>query len=241
MRYLASFSGGKDSAATIILAHEFHIPLDEVIYSQVMFSDTISGELPEHVNFIKNVAFPLFEEWGYKTVVVQAKTNYLKIFNRPVSRSLKPDRIGMQAGFPMAGKCSISRDCKIKPINDYIKRFGNEEIAQYIGIAVDETERLQRIGNNKRSLLAEFGYTEEMAMKKAEEYGLLSPCYSYSSRNGCWFCPNCGLQELMYLRNHYRELWNYILKLEERDGLVGKVWNTRNKMSIHEMERRLGG
>ena len=80
MRYLASFSGGKDSAATIILAHEFHIPLDEVIYSQVMFSDTISGELPEHVNFIKNVAFPLFEEWGYKTVVVQAKTNYLKIF-----------------------------------------------------------------------------------------------------------------------------------------------------------------
>ena len=36
-RYIASCSGGKDSVATILLAAEKNEPLDEVIYSEVMF------------------------------------------------------------------------------------------------------------------------------------------------------------------------------------------------------------
>ena len=36
-RYIASCSGGKDSLATILLAAEKNEPLDEVIYSEVMF------------------------------------------------------------------------------------------------------------------------------------------------------------------------------------------------------------
>ena len=67
MKYIANFSGGKDSTATIILAHEHHEPLDEIIFSEVMYNEEISGELPEHIDFIRNVAFPLFESWGYKT------------------------------------------------------------------------------------------------------------------------------------------------------------------------------
>ena len=51
--YIANFSGGKDSAATIILAKEHGEPLDEIIFSEVMYSKNISGELPEHINFIK--------------------------------------------------------------------------------------------------------------------------------------------------------------------------------------------
>lgn len=61
MKYIASCSGGKDSIATIILAHEHKEPLDLIIFSEVMFDDKISGELPEHIDFIKNKAFPLFE------------------------------------------------------------------------------------------------------------------------------------------------------------------------------------
>ena len=47
-RYIASCSGGKDSVATILLAAEKNEPLDEVIYSEVMFDQKISGEVPEH-------------------------------------------------------------------------------------------------------------------------------------------------------------------------------------------------
>lgn len=64
MEYIASFSGGKDSTATIILAHENKEPLDLILFCEVMFDDEISGELPEHIDFNKNKAFPLFNSWG---------------------------------------------------------------------------------------------------------------------------------------------------------------------------------
>lgn len=53
VKYIASCSGGKDSVATIILAHEHNEPLDEIIFVEVMFDENISGELPEHIDFIK--------------------------------------------------------------------------------------------------------------------------------------------------------------------------------------------
>ena len=39
MEYIASFSGGKDSAATIILAKEHGEPLNEIIFSEVIIGD----------------------------------------------------------------------------------------------------------------------------------------------------------------------------------------------------------
>ena len=62
MKYIASFSGGKDSAATIILAHLHNEPLDEIIFSEVMFDENTSGEYPAQMDFIKNTCAPLFEK-----------------------------------------------------------------------------------------------------------------------------------------------------------------------------------
>lgn len=103
MEYLASFSGGKDSAATIILAHEHNEPLNEIIFSEVMYSPEISGEVPEHIEFIKKVAFPLFESWGYKTRVLRAEKTYLDLFFHIVKRSRKPERIGKKQVFQWLG------------------------------------------------------------------------------------------------------------------------------------------
>ena len=74
MKYIASCSGGKDSIATILLAREHNEPLDEIVYCEVMFDENISGELPEHRDFIYNVAIPKFEEWGYKITILRSKT-----------------------------------------------------------------------------------------------------------------------------------------------------------------------
>lgn len=52
MKYMAACSFGKDSIATVILAKEHNEPLDEVVYCEVMFDDEISGEVPEHRQFI---------------------------------------------------------------------------------------------------------------------------------------------------------------------------------------------
>ena len=60
-KYVASCSFGKDSLASVILAHEHGEPLDEIIYCEVMFSKEISGEVPEHRDFIYNTAIPKLE------------------------------------------------------------------------------------------------------------------------------------------------------------------------------------
>lgn len=104
MEYIASFSGGKDSTASVILAHENKEPLDLILFCEVMFDNEISGELPEHIDFIKNKAFPLFNSWGYKTQIIHGPTNYMELFNHRVERTKKQERKGMKAGFPLAAR-----------------------------------------------------------------------------------------------------------------------------------------
>ena len=43
-KFIASCSFGKDSLATILLAKEHGVPLDEAVYCEVMFDKGISGE-----------------------------------------------------------------------------------------------------------------------------------------------------------------------------------------------------
>ena len=239
MRYIASFSGGKDSTATIILAHEHGEPLDLILFCEVMFSAEISGELPEHISFIKERCVPLFKEWGYETQIIRAEKTFLDAFNHIIKKSKTPDRIGKRVGFPMAGKCYVNRDCKVKPINDFYKGQNLDEITQYIGIATDEQKRLERLGKGtprKISLLDKYGYTEAMAYDLCKKYGLLSPIYDFAPRGGCWFCPNCRDGELRHTRDNHPELWLALLRLEKQEGIVNRYWNNLEKSTIEEKE-----
>lgn len=189
MKYIASFSGGKDSTASIILAHEHNEPLDLVIFSEVMFDKDISGELPEHIDFIKNECIPLFESWGYETKILHADLTYMDMFLRQPTKG-KRFGTGMITGFPMSGKCQINRSVKVLPIRRFLKSF-EEEFTQYIGIAVDEPVRLDRIvkSTNQISLLQKYGYTEQMAFDLCKKYNLLSPIYDFAPRGGMLVLP----------------------------------------------------
>ena len=61
MKYILSCSGGKDSVASAILAHEHREPLDEVVYCEVMFDQETSGEMPEHQEFVFGKLKPFVE------------------------------------------------------------------------------------------------------------------------------------------------------------------------------------
>lgn len=81
-----------------------------------MFSDTVSGELPEHKRFIYETAIPYFEKCGILTRVLRGLKTYLDCFYRIVSRG---NAEGKLASFPLTGRCSIQRDCKLPPIRTY--------------------------------------------------------------------------------------------------------------------------
>lgn len=176
--YIASCSFGKDSIATILLALENNEPLDRVVFAEVMFDHErgISGEIPEHIEWVYNTAIPKLAEMGVKVDVVRAKRDYKLLCHQVLKRGKNVGKMyGIQNSFP----CYANSDLKVSPIRSYLKPLSRDyDIVQYVGIAIDEPKRLERLdGTNKVSLLAKYGYTEEMAKAKCIEYELLSPIY----------------------------------------------------------------
>ncbi len=222
MLYFHSWSGGKDSTASIILDHIHSLPPSTIIFSEVMFDKNrrISGELPEHIDFIFSKAIPLFKSWGYEVKVLHSDFDYLDIFNHVLTRSSYPERIGKKHGFLIAGKCAANPLLKVRPIHNFYKSITSPYI-QYLGIAIDEPLRLERLrGTNKTSLLERFHYTEKMAFDLCKKYNLLSPIYDISSRGGCWFCPNQSFSQFAYLKRVYPYLWSELRNLSFDSNLV---------------------
>lgn len=239
MKYIASWSGGKDSTASIILAHENGEPLDMIIFAEVMFNESISGELPEHIEFVHKAA-KVFENWGYPVHILRSDRTYMDCFNHRVYKIYKTKnlhRMGRKKGFPITGKCDINRDCKMRPIRQFWKSVEGE-YTQYVGIAVDEKKRIERIVKTKNtvSLLEKYRYTEHMAFELCKKYDLLSPIYEFTERGGCWFCPNAKEKELRHLRKNHIEHWNTLLLLENDPETIGNMWNVLKKTRIHDWE-----
>lgn len=82
MKYYISWSGGKDSTATIILAHLNGIPVEKIVISLPYFDKTrgIFADHPQHIDWIFKTAIPTFEKWGYKVDVVSSDKDYLYWF-----------------------------------------------------------------------------------------------------------------------------------------------------------------
>ena len=242
MKYILSWSGGKDSTASIILAHENKEPLDVIVFSEVMYDrkNNISGEQPAHIHFIRNIAKPLLESWGYQVLILRGKQDYLDCFYRIIEHPRKhKEHKGKHFGFPVSGLCSVKRDCKERPIKEYYQML-TEPYVQYVGICIDEPERLKSLhkDDSKVSLLEKYNYTEEMARRKCEEYGLLSPCYELSKRGGCWFCPNAKLEEHREIRKRYPKSWEQFVGLEQMENIAFDKWNVYSG-TLQDRERIL--
>jgi 3'-phosphoadenosine 5'-phosphosulfate sulfotransferase (PAPS reductase)/FAD synthetase len=211
-KFIASCSGGKDSVATLILAKEHGEPLDAVVYAEVMFDTETSGEMPEHRKFVYENLKPFVEkEFGIPFHILHAQKTYVDVFTHIIT---KGNNAGKEYGFAYPGMCAVNRDCKIPPIREYWKSVG-ADVVQYVGIAADETVRLRRLLNTNRvSLLAKYGFSELNATHLCQQYGLYSPGYKRTKRNGCWFCPNCKYSEWAHLIFNHPELFDKLIELE---------------------------
>jgi len=222
VKHIASCSFGKDSMATVLLALEHGEPLDEVVYCEVMFDKDISGEIPEHRDFIYEVGIPFLERNGIKTTVLRSEKTFMDSFCRVIQAGAHK---GKRNSWPLSGRCCIQRDCKLPPIKAYQKRQ-NVETIQYIGIAHDEQERLTRLNSNRKaSLLDKYEKSEADAVEICKKAGLYSPVYEFTSRNGCFFCPNARLRELRHLYDHHPDLWNRLLECQSIPDKVTEKFN----------------
>ena len=122
--------------------------------------------------------------------------------------------MGMLSGFPLSGRCTIQRDCKLPPIKAYQKALPPDTV-QYIGIAADEPKRLARLKPGQISLLDKYHVAEPEARSMCAAEELLSPLYDFTKRGGCWFCPNASISELRHLYRYHPELWQLLLELQD--------------------------
>ena len=80
-KWRVSWSGGKDSTATIILMHENDVPIDRIVYVRMMFDDELPATLPVMTDFVDKTIDRL-KEWGYEVEVVKSKNLHTEYQSR---------------------------------------------------------------------------------------------------------------------------------------------------------------
>lgn len=212
MRYVASVSFGKDSLAMLLLILEHNLPLDEVV-----FYDT--GMEFQAIYNIRDKVIPLLIEKNIAYTELKPPMSFKDMmYNNPrISRKGE-----LKKGYGWCGGlCRWGTTYKTQVINNYLKG----EIHQYVGIAIDEPIRLERLKEtNKSSPLAEFGYTEAMALEycHSKDFYWLEDgveLYTILDRVSCWCCRNKNLREL---RNYKEYLPTYFEKLQELENKIGE-------------------
>jgi hypothetical protein len=232
IQHIQSWSGGKDSTASIVLEHErrdeLGIPPSKIVMAELMFDIErgISAEYPDHTEWVREYAKPLLESWGHEVEIVQSKRDYVGIFRRVIERVTVPEnewRIGKKAGFVGGSFCSVKSRMKV-PLLDRIAREC-WKTPQILGICADEPERMGTIdGVQKRSLLAEYGIREAETYAMLAPYGLTSPYYKRKTRGGCWFCPNQPIRDFAWLKREHPELWEELEALARVPNKVSECF-----------------
>ena len=229
MKYVASLSFGKDSMAMLIKIKELGLPLDEVLYVDIMFDDDTSGETPEMASFITKAEKILKEKFNVEVTHLRGVT-FKEQFYKVKQRG---KHIGDNYGFPYTIGAWCNDRLKMQPIKEYMRKQ-TDEIIQYVGIAYDEPERYERLNHETHiAPLYDLKITEKEAMEICRKYDLLSPIYKTSFRGGCWFCPKQRLSQLKWLYKEHNDLWN-ILKDMEKDSV-----NTfKPNVTLKDLEER---
>lgn len=212
MKYVASVSFGKDSLCMLLLILEHNLPLDEVV-----FYDT--GMEFKAIYQTRDKALELLKNKNIKYTELKPRMAFTdKMYNYP--HKSRKNTIKMGYGW-CGGLCRWGTTEKVNVINEYFK---NQEIHQYVGIALDEPLRLAKLSANKSSPLAEFGYTEKMALEYCYSKGFNwledgIKLYDILDRVSCWCCRNKNLKEW---RNYKEYLPTYYKRLEELEEKIGE-------------------
>lgn len=105
----------------------------------------------------------------------------------------------------------------------------------YVGIAADETARINNKQNADKALpLVDIGWTEADAMQWCRENDLVSPSYEISFRDGCWFCPCQNTDSLRSLRRDWPDLWALMLKWDKDSPITFKA----DSLTVRDYDRR---
>lgn len=227
--HVVSFSGGKDSTAMLLKMQELGMQID-----LVLFCDT-GLEFPQLYEHIHKVS----ENTGLKITTLKSEYSFeYLMLEKPFKRRNEKYKGKLGRSWAHNRYRWCTKMLKTDPREKFLRKIKKDfDIIEYIGIAADETHRLNRECNKrdgKRLPLVEWNMTEadclEYCYGKGYDWGGL---YEKFSRVSCWCCPLQPLDELRILYSDFPKLWEQLKKWDNA------TWRTfRAEWSVEQLERR---
>ena len=232
---VCSFSGGKDSTAMLLRLLEEGVPVDVIL-----FCDT-GLEFPALYDHIRKVE----RDIGREITTVKCPDDFEYLFaHKPINRKPRSrnamkygtDRDGYSWAGPKLRWCT--EVLKNRPREQYLQRLREEyEVLEYIGIAADETHRINRKCNQKdgaRLPLVEWGMTEADCLAYCKERGYdWGGLYEKFHRVSCWCCPLQSLADCRVLYRDFPDLWE---QLKRWDAMTWRSF--KSDYTVLQLEQR---
>jgi 3'-phosphoadenosine 5'-phosphosulfate sulfotransferase (PAPS reductase)/FAD synthetase len=235
MEHILSLSYGKDSLACLGAVEELGLPLDRIVHAEVWATETTPADLPPMVEFKKKADAIIKERWGIEVEHYRAECTYEDVFYREYQSTRRKEYpIRGIYGFPYQKGPWCNSRLKLAAIRK--AKNASAGSVQFIGIAADEEERIERHKNKPgiRLPLVEIGWAEKDCFSWCEQNDLLSPTYKTSARGGCWFCHNQGVDQLRLLRRDCPDLWKILLGWDTDSPVPFKA----DGHTVHDFDRR---
>ena len=234
VKHIVNWSGGKDSSAMLIRMAEEGMPIDDIVFIEVMATPTLGGELPEMYEYIGKMERYI----GRKITVVRSVLDFDTVCHQGYQKGQWAGKI---YGFPLTRGAWCNSRLKIRTIQKHYKTYG--EHIRYVGIAADESKRLARLEACCRAPLAEWDMTEQDCVEFLKKREMLNPLYQKFKRLGCWFCVKQGLASLRVLRRDYPEYWAMLLEWDKESPRTFKprytVSGLEQRFSLEDRQLRL--
>ena len=229
MKHLASVSFGADSLAMLLMLIEKRYQLDGVV-----FYDT--GMEFQAIYDTRDAVLPLLEEHGI--IYTELRPPRPFIFDM-LEKPVKSKQNGEHFGYSWCGRnARWGTATKTHALDKNAMRYGGETV-RYIGIAADESQRLERLPEGTIAPLADWGVTEAAALQYCydrgfcwEENGIR--LYDVLDRVSCWCCANKNLKEL---KNIYMYLPKYWARLKDLQSRTDRPMKGTGK-SVFDLEKR---
>ena len=206
--HVVSFSGGKDSTAMLLGMLERSMPIDAIV-----FCDT-GMEFPEMYDHIDRV------EKAIGRQITRLKADVTFEYLMTEKPCVKTARLGYMWPGPRTRWCTT--ELKKVPKDAFVRsQRGERSVIEYVGLAADETRRMERECNrkaNKRYPLADWGMTEDDALRYCYDHGYdWGGLYRHHKRVSCWCCPLQSLRDLRSLYRYHPALWRRLREMDDRE------------------------